>query len=397
MKYIKLIIIFVILLGFAGVTYKLDKMNAFIWLPDYITNSPTFEEQDGITDIIFLVIDHWEPGGNEYPLLAWTENYRKLADKHIDSDGIKLQHTWYYPIEQFRGDEVDSIVQLSREGYGDVELHWHHAGDDSESFTRKLRAGLDSLRAHGALRTDDSLGYFSFVHGNWALDNSRAGQGSGMCGVDNEITILQEHGCYADFTFPAMTQTAQPSLVNKIYYCVDDPDAPKSHDTGILSSVGYEPRDDEFMIFEGPYMIDWSDWRFKTHPTFEDGNLYWEIPTTIERFETWLSANIHVKGRSNWQFVRPFTHGADLRHEDAFDNILGKNIDKMLTEVENRYNDGKKYRLHYMTAREAYNVVKAAEAGHNGNPNDYRNFVLPKYNYTPDSLMNQENENEISL
>ncbi len=388
MKKIICLTTFTVLIIIAGVLYKLNQMNAFIWLPDYITNSPTFEETDGITDIIFVVIDHWEPGGNEYPLLAWMENYRKLADKHIDSDGIKLQHTWYYPIDQFRGNEVDSIVQLSREGYGDVELHFHHHGDDSESFRKKMKAGLDSLRAHGALRTDDSLGYFSFVHGNWALDNSRAGQGSGMYGVDDEISILKELGCYADFTFPAMTQTAQPSLVNKIYYCVDDPDKPKSHDEGTVSSVGYSPNEEEFMIFEGPYMIDWSDWRFKTHPTFEDGNLYWEIPTTFDRFETWLSANIHVKDRPNWQFVRPFTHGCDLRHEDAFDNILGKNIDKMLTEVEKKYKNSENYRLHYMTAREAYNVVKAAEAGHNGNPNDYRDFILPKYNYTPDSLLN---------
>ena len=388
MKKLIIIVLIGLAIAIAGVCYKLNKMNAFIWLPDYITNSPKFEEQDGITDIIFVVIDHWEPGGYEEPLYTWTENYRKLADKHIDSDGIKLQHTWYYPIDNFVGREVDSIVQFCREGYGDVELHFHHHGDDHDSFTQKMKAGLDSLRAHGALRSE--TGYFSFVHGNWALDNSREGQGSGMCGVNDEITILQDLGCYADFTFPAMTQTAQPSLVNKIYYCVDDPNKPKSHDTGVLSSVGYTPKENEFMIFQGPYMIDWSNWHFKTHPNFEDGNLYWEIPTTIERFETWLSANVHVQGRSNWQFVRPFTHGCTLRQEGAFDNILGKNIDKMLTEVEKRYKDGKKYRLHYMTAREAYNVAKAAEAGKNGNPNDYRDFLLPKYDYTPDSNMVSE-------
>ena len=29
-----------------------------------------------------------------------------------------------------------------------------------------------------------------------------------------------------------------------------------------------------------------------------------------------------------------------------------------------------------LTAREAYNIVKAAEAGRSGNPNDYRDFEL---------------------
>jgi hypothetical protein len=32
-----------------------------------------------------------------------------------------------------------------------------------------------------------------------------------------------------------------------------------------------------------------------------------------------------------------------------------------------------------VTAREAYNIAKAAEAGAAGNPNDYRNFLIPPY------------------
>src|SRR5262249_30241644 len=35
------------------------------------------------------------------------------------------------------------------------------------------------------------------------------------------------------------------------------------------------------------------------------------------------------------------------------------------------------FRLHFATAREAYNMVKAAEAGLTGNPNDYREFSVP--------------------
>jgi len=33
--------------------------------------------------------------------------------------------------------------------------------------------------------------------------------------------------------------------------------------------------------------------------------------------------------------------------------------------------------LHYMTARETYNVIKAAEAGRSGNPEDYRGWRAP--------------------
>ena len=363
--------------------FKLYKGNIFIWLPDYISDSPNFEERPELTDIIFVVVDHWEPGRSEDIVNQWMSGYRELADKHIDSDGIKLQHTWYYPLDQFRGYQVDSLVTLCGEGYGDVEVHLHHGNDNSESLRKILVDGIDSLQNHSALISPDDKTHFSFIHGNWALDNSRANEyaDNDLCGVNNEISILLELGCYADFTFPAMGQTAQPSLVNKIYYCIDDPNQPKSHDNGIISKVGYKQNDDELMIFEGPYVIDWSDWRFKTHPTFDDGNMYWEIPSTIERFENWLSANVHVKDRSNWVFVRPFTHGADLSQEGAYSNILGENIDEMLTNIEKNYNNGKNYRLHYMTAREAYNCVKAAEQGLDGNPNQYRDFIIKPYLY----------------
>ena len=38
-------------------------------------------------------------------------------------------------------------------------------------------------------------------------------------------------------------------------------------------------------------------------------------------------------------------------------------MDALFTDAEARYNDGKRYRLHYLTAREMFNVVKATEAG----------------------------------
>ena len=364
-----------------AISYKLHQGNAFIWLPDYLFNQVKDAKAEGTVDIIFVPVDHFEPGGNIDYLNMWMQSYRALADKHLDSDGIKLQHSWYYPLEQFRGYEVDSLVQLCREGYGDVEVHLHHKGDNSESLRKKFVDGIDSLQAHGALHSPDGQVHFSFIHGNWALDNSRMLNGHDLCGVNDELTILMELGCYSDCTFPAMGQTSQPSFVNKIYYAKDDPQQPKSHDKGEISHVGIKPTSDMLLMLQGPYLIDWSDWRFKTHPVFDDGNLYWEIPTSIHRFEKWLEVNIHVKGQPNWVFVRPFTHGASLKHDGAFDNILGNNIDSMLEEMKKRYNDGKKYRLHFMTSREAYNVVKAAEDGKTGNPNEYRDYVIQPYLY----------------
>ncbi len=378
LKKIILLVLILILLAGGWLIYRFSERNYQIWLSDYLFNSPTFSGNEETTDIIFVVVDHWEPAGNIEAVNTWMKSYRELADRHIDYDGVKLQHSFYYPIEQFRGYEVDSLVRLCREGYGEIEVHLHHMDDTEQSLRKLFTDGIDSLRAHGALLTEDSSVYFSFIHGNWALDNSRSDRN--FCGVNNEISILLELGCYGDFTFPALGQTAQPSLVNKIYYATDDPERPKSHDEGEISTVGMNTTESQLMIMEGPMMINWSDWRFKTHPTFDDGNLYDDVPTSFERFELWVDANVHVRGRPEWIFVRPFTHGC-YRLREAYDDVLGARIDKMLTEAEEKYNDGEKYRLHYMTAREAYNVIKAAEAGLTGNPNDYRDFILPAYVY----------------
>ena len=321
-RYIILGALVVMLLGISLVTYKVYKSHYNIWLVDYMFHSSARTESEGVTDIIFFWTDHWEPGGSMEIVNTWMTGYRKLADKHIDFDGKKLQHTWYYPLEQFRGYEVDSIVQLCREGYGDVEVHLHHHGDNSQSLRKKFADGLDSLQAHNALISADGKDHWSFVHGNWALDNSRLENGVDYCGVNDEISILLQLGCYSDCTFPSLGQTAQPSLVNKIYYCIDDPERPKSYDKGVQSAVGLKTTSDQLLLMPGPLVIDWSDWRFITHPTIDDGNLYWEIPTSLHRFETWLKANIHVQGKPNWIFVRPFTHGASLSWEGAYDLSL---------------------------------------------------------------------------
>jgi hypothetical protein len=69
------------------------------------------------------------------------------------------------------------------------------------------------------------------------------------------------------------------------------------------------------------------------------------------------------------------THGTQDRDIDA---LLGAPVDAMFGHLETKYNDGKNYVLHYVNSREQFNIIKAAEAGKAGNPNAYRDYVLPK-------------------
>jgi hypothetical protein len=91
--------VLVIFFGYYGV-YKSYTGNDFIWLGDYFWNSPGFHSNGETVDVIFVVVDHWEPGGIMMPLQVWKD-YRRMWH-HVDADGYKLQRSWFYPIEQFR-------------------------------------------------------------------------------------------------------------------------------------------------------------------------------------------------------------------------------------------------------------------------------------------------------
>ena len=101
------------------------------------------------------------------------------------------------------------------------------------------------------------------------------------------------------------------------------------------------------------------------------------VPVTPRRVDAWMRANIHVQGRPEWRFIKIHTHGASTK-EDA-DEILGPELDRALTYMEKAYNDGAHYVLHYVTAREAFNVARAAVDGKQGDPHQYYDYLIPPY------------------
>ncbi len=130
------------------------------------------------------------------------------------------------------------------------------------------------------------------------------------------------------------------------------------------------------MIIEGPLTINWKDWRHIIYPKVECGDISKSDPPTPGRVDQWIRCNIRVKGRSEWVFVKIYCHGC---YDSTMEVVLGPQIGEMFTYLESRYNDGAKYKLHYVTARQAYNIIKAAEDGKTGEPGQYRDYVIKPY------------------
>ena len=357
----------------------LRSRNMHVWILDYLRR-PRRKSHTGPTHVVFLFVDHFEPMWHDADadtqrarVARWGSDYRALADRHRDADGRPPQHTFFYPQEEYTQEHLDAVASLCRDGYGEIEVHLHHDNDTEENFRTTMTDFCETLHVrHGALPRDPRTGrlMFGFIHGNWCLDNSRPD--GKWCGLDNELTLLRELGCYADFTLPSAPSDTQTSTINSIYYATDDPDSPKSHDRGIPVMRGGQEQGD-LMIVQGPLALNWKR-RRGPMPKIENADIRASNPPGRDRVDLWVDTGIHVQGRPEWVFVKIHTHGTQ---DMDMDTLLGEPIEEMHRYLESRYNDGQHYVLHYVTAREAYNIIKAAEAGMDGNPGQYRDYLLP--------------------
>jgi len=366
--------------GSAVVWLAIRSRNMQVWLPAYLRRRAP-ARGEGPVHVMFCFVDHYEPmwgKADEATQRArvdrWCRDYRALASKHRDADGRPPQHSFFYPEEEYVEEYLDKIAALCADGYGEIEIHLHHDNDTEANFRQTMSRFCRMLHErHGALPRDPATGElrFAFIHGNWSLDNSRPD--GRWCGLNNELILLRELGCYADFTLPSAPSDTQTRTINSIYYATDDPAKPKSHDTGVPVRVGGAASGD-LMIVQGPLALNWRERRMGVMPRIENADIRRTQPPTPARVDDWVRTGIHVEGRPEWVFVKIHTHGTQ---EGDMDTLLGAPSEAMYAHLERAYNDGRNYVLHYVTAREAYNIIKAAEAGKRGNPGEYRDFVLP--------------------
>ena len=362
------------------------RRNVGVWLPAFLKRDWQADVPPGTTrHVLLCFVDHYEPkwAAPSYEVecqrvARWHKEYPRLCAGHVDADGRHPIHSFFYPEEEYRPEHLDAIVDLCRQGLGEIDIHLHHHDDTEAGLREKLRSFTRILvDRHDALPVDPVSGQarWGFIHGNWTLDNSHP---HGLhCGVNNELIVLREEGCYADFTFPAAPDAAQTSTINKIYYAKDDPDRPKSHDTGERVRVKGKPWGD-MMLIQGPLGFMWRNRKFGLFPRIENADVRTSNPPTPERVDAWVRTGIHVEGRPEWIFVKIHTHGTQERDMDT---LLGAPMDRAFSHLEKRYNDGKQWKLHYVSAREMYNIAKAAEAGLAGDPNDHRDHLIPRPAY----------------
>jgi len=357
-----------LLAGLAIFVLCLRARNMQYWL-----GSSVFPEErsldwhpDDPVDVLIAICDHWEPrcyeASDERALervARWREEYPRLFSSFHDVNGRAPQHTFFFPEDEYRPEYLDGIRPLLDQGFGDVDVHLHHHNDTAEQLREKLEAFRETLyHRHGLLRRDPRTGeiVYGFIHGNWALCNSRPDRC--LCGVDAELTVLQETGCYADFTLPSAPSATQTQTINSIYYARDLPGQAKSHNRGIRARVGQAPPGNHLLMIQGPLLLDWGNRRFGVIPRIENGDLHGGRPGSRRRLQLWMKAGVHVAGRPGWRFIKLHTHGCK---DENMETLLGAPMQNFHRELAQLHQQHPNFRYHYVTAWEMAQLVHQAE------------------------------------
>ncbi len=303
-----------------------------------------------------MVGDHYEPLGRSASLdralekvAAWRDKWPRIAeDAPRDAAGQLPQYSFFYPQEEYRSELLEGIAEIVRLGVADVEVHLHHDNERADTFVQKVNEFCRQLRDdHGLLRQQDGRTVFGFIHGNWALDNSRPD--GKWCGLNGEIALLRDLGCYADFTMPSAPSPTQGRVVNQVYWCTSNADgAPRSFDSGIEARAGGGRQGDLLMI-TGPFGLRFGE---RLMPRIETGEIAAYDLTTPARVRHWFDLAPMV---GSDLFLKLYTHGADDRNIDALLDGGLTHLYRMVAEEAERRN----IELHWATAWQMYQAVDA--------------------------------------
>lgn len=341
------------------------RRNMHLWLWPYLKG--VLRRRSGpkaaLTHVYFCFADHFEPYWNRADqVLArqrvrrWTERYPVLASRHRDSDGRMPRHSFFYPEEEYDPEILDALARLCREGFGDVEVHLHHDNDTAENLCQTLeRFKAVLFTKHGLLRKSAESGKieYCFIHGNWALDNSRPD--GRWCGVCDEISVLVKTGCRTDMTMPSAPSDTQTRKINSIYFARGHAGRCKSHDDGRDAAVGEWGRPDELLLVQGPLALNWANRKLGLVPRIESGEISCDAPPNARRVRLWGDCRIGVEGAPEHVFIKAHTHGTEDRTTDM---LLGDGLETLWSELEAAYRDRPGFALHYVTAWEMYEKIR---------------------------------------
>jgi len=321
-----------------------------------------FRRKPKVTKVYFCIADHYEPYWGKASkkdairrVKRWHNEFVPLAKKYVDSEGNHPIYSFFYPAEEYDEEAMNMLADIVDKGFGDMEIHLHHENDTADNLKKDLKDFISLLdEKHKLLRRDENGDLvYAFIHGNWALDNSHP-EGA-YCGVDNELQVLKDTGCYLDMTMPSAPCRTQTKTINSIYFAKGQKGKCKSHDVGVNAAPGRWLKADEILMVQGPLGFNWKSRKFGILPRIEAGELSHDAPPTNERIKLWLKYGARMQGVDDHIFIKLHTHGANDRNLEM---LLGGGLENMWQGLNEVVRNNSDFSLHYVSARGMYEKIK---------------------------------------
>jgi hypothetical protein len=127
------------------------------------------------------------------------------------------------------------------------------------------------------------------------------------------------------------------------------------------------------LMIQGPLLLDWARRKWGVLPKLENGCLQGTQAPSLHRLNLWLKAHIQVPSRPDWFFVKLHTHGCNECNQAV---LLGEPMIQFHQALAERARRDANFHFYYVTAREMFNLAKAAEAGWTGSVREALDYQL---------------------
>jgi hypothetical protein len=148
---------------------------------------------------------------------------------------------------------------------------------------------------------------------------------------------------------PSGGSPTQARTVNVIYWVTDDPERPRSYDSGVTVRPG-SPGTGDLLMIPGPFGLRWAE---RLVPRMEAGELAHHDLATRYRVKRWLELAPRI---GDDIFIKLHTHGTQEKNSSVL--LLKGGLDKLFTLMVEECRV-RNYQLRYVSAWQMRQAVNA--------------------------------------
>jgi hypothetical protein len=340
------------------------------WMPALRRKQRPIENALGTRHVMIAVCNRFgrskkgEQHGKPALLEDWRRGLSRLEDEFHGAQGIAPRYTFFLPAEETKAAWISELGELCKATGNEIELTAPRPIESADRLRETILRGRESLTGLGWLSSDKAGAVrYGHIQGVKASDSSLP--------ISHQA-ILRETGCYASFLPPELVDSVPSEFDNSLCYAYDR-DSKNRPDGLRRVRAEREPRIEAegLLLAPPPVARDWNRKKFGLLPHLEVGELSAANPPSRERLRLWLDCRITVEARPNWVFIALHTNGLEPENSKM---LLGEPMRKFYRTLTKVAAEDESLRFHCVTTREFVNILHAAEAGHSGNPSQFKEY-----------------------